>query len=134
ITVATTRPETMLGDAAVAVNPKDERYKNLIGKKAILPIQNREIPIVADDLVDKEFGTGAVKVTPAHDAVDFEIGQKHNLPSYEIIDKRGKMTRESKVCEGLTVKECREKVVSALREQNFLLKEEDYSHNVGVCE
>ncbi|KKU17420.1 MAG: Valine-tRNA ligase [Candidatus Azambacteria bacterium GW2011_GWA2_45_90] len=97
ITVATTRPETMLGDAAVAVNPKDERYKNLIGKKAILPIQNREIPIVADDLVDKEFGTGAV-------------------------------------CEGLTVKECREKVVSALREQNFLLKEEDYSHNVGVCE
>ena len=134
ITVATTRPETMLGDAAVAVNPKDERYKNLIGKKAILPIQNREIPIVADDLVDKEFGTGAVKVTPAHDAVDFEIGQKHNLPSYEIIDKRGKMTRESKVCEGLTVKECREKVVSALREQNFLLKEEDYAHNVGVCE
>ena len=134
ITVATTRPETMLGDAAVAVNPKDERYKNLIGKKAILPIQNRAIPIVADDLVDKEFGTGAVKVTPAHDAVDFEIGQKHNLPSYEIIDKRGKMTRESKVCEGLTVKECREKVVSALREQNFLLKEEDYSHNVGVCE
>ena len=134
ITVATTRPETMLGDAAVAVNPKDERYKNLIGKKAILPIQNREISIVADDLVDKEFGTGAVKVTPAHDAVDFEIGQKHNLPSYEIIDKRGKMTRESKVCEGLTVKECREKVVSALREQNFLLKEEDYAHNVGVCE
>lgn len=134
ITVATTRPETMLGDAAVAVNPKDERYKKLIGKKVTLPIQNREIPIVADDLVDKEFGTGAVKVTPAHDTVDFEIGQKHNLPSYEIIDKRGKMTRESKICEGLTVKECREKVVSALKEQNFLLKEEDYSHNVGVCE
>ena len=88
IIVATTRPETMLGDAAVAVNPKDERYKNLIGKKINLPIQNREIPIIADDSVDMEFGTGAVKVTPAHDVADFEIHERHNLPIYQVIDEK----------------------------------------------
>lgn len=135
IVVATTRPETMLGDAAVAVNPRDERYKEIIGRKAVLPIQNREIPIIADDTVDMTFGTGALKVTPAHSIEDFEISQRHNLQVFEIIDKNGKMTKEAgPLCERLTTKDCREKVVEKLKELNLLEKTEDLIHSVGHCE
>jgi len=134
IVVATTRPETMLGDSAVAVNPKDERYKELIGQNVLLPIQNREIPIVADDLVEKEFGTGAVKVTPAHDFNDAQIGERNNLPIYKIINERGKMTElAGSICEGLKVLECRNKVIEKLKELNLLEKEDDYTHSVAKC-
>lgn len=134
ITVATTRPETMLGDSAVAVNPEDARHKDFIGKVAILPIQNRGIPIIADFAVEKEFGTGAVKVTPAHDFTDAEIGERHNLPVYKIIDERGKMTKEAgAICEGLKASECREKVIGKLKEMNLLEKEENYVHAVAKC-
>ena len=134
IIVATTRPETMLGDAAVAVNPKDDRYEDLIGRKAVLPIKNRVIPIIADELVDKSFGTGAVKVTPAHDSIDFEIAGKHNLPFYYVIDEEGKMTVDAGICAGLSVNECRTKVIEILKTEGLLEKEENYLHNVGVCE
>lgn len=134
IIVATTRPETMLGDSAVAVNPKDKKYKDFIGKTVILPIQNREISIISDILIDKDFGTGAVKVTPAHDFTDAEIGQKHNLPIYKIIDERGKMTElAGEDFKGLKILECREKVIEKLKELNLLEKEEDYAHSVAKC-
>lgn len=134
ITVATTRPETMLGDAAVAVNPKDERYKKLVGKTGILPILNREIPIIADAAVEKEFGTGAVKVTPAHDFTDADIGERHNLPKFQVINEKGRMTEiAGKEFEGLKIIEAREKVVKKLKELNFLEKEEDYMHSVAHC-
>ncbi len=135
IVVATTRPETMLGDSAVAVNPKDERYKNLIGKKVILPIQEREIPIIADDSVDIHFGTGAVKVTPAHSFEDFEMSQRHNLQIFEVIDKNAEMTKEAgSLCEGLKTLDCREKVIEKIKELGLLEKEEDLIHNIGHCE
>ena len=135
ITVATTRPETMLGDSAVAVNPKDERYKDLVGKKAILPIQEREILIIADEAIDINFGTGALKVTPAHSYDDFEISERHNLQIFEVIDKNSKMTKEAGLlCEGLTTKECREKVVEKLKEFGLLEKTEEIIHSVGHCE
>ena len=134
IVVATTRPETMLGDSAVAVNPKDKRYKELVGKKIILPIVGREIPIVADRAIEMGFGTGAVKVTPAHDMLDFEIGQRHKLPSYKIINQYGKMTAEAgKEYEGLKAKEAREKVVEELQKQGLIEKIEDYALNVSKC-
>lgn len=134
IIVATTRPETMLGDAAVAVNPKDKRYKNLVGQKVKLPIMNREIPIVADDAIDMGFGTGAVKVTPAHDLLDAEIGGRHKLPQYQIIDERGRMTADTgKDFEGLKVLEAREKVVQKLQELGLIEKVEDYKHNLAIC-
>lgn len=134
IVVATTRPETMLGDAAVAVNPKDRRYKNLIGEKVLLPIQNREIPIIADREIDMKFGTGAVKVTPAHDLLDARLGEKHKLPVYKVIGPFGKMTEAAgSLCAGVKVNECREKVVTELKNQGLIEKEEDYSHNVAVC-
>lgn len=134
IIVATTRPETMLGDSAVAVNPKDKRYKNLIGKTVILPIQNREIPIIADISIDKDFGTGAVKVTPAHDFIDAEIGERHNLPIIKIIDERGKMTEKAgEAFMGLKILECREKVLEELKKIGLLDKEEDYTHTVTKC-
>ena len=132
--VATTRPETMLGDTAVAVNPKDERYKKLVGQKIMLPIQNREIPIVADEAVEKEFGTGAVKVTPAHDAVDFDIYQRHKLEIIEVIDKEGKMTLAAGAeFAGLSVAEARQKVVAKLKTLGLLDKEEPYNHSVALC-
>ncbi len=135
ITVATTRPETMLGDVAVAVNPKDERYKELIGKKIVLPIQEREIPIIADESVDITFGTGAVKITPAHSIEDFEISQRHNLQVFEVIDKSGKMTKEAgPLCEGLKTSACRQKVVERLQELGLLEKIEDLTHSIGHCE
>ncbi len=134
IVVATTRPETMLGDTAVAVNPKDKRYKYLVGKKVMLPIQNREIPIIEDRTIDMGFGTGAVKVTPAHDMTDAEIGARHNLESKEVIDMKGRMTAEAgKICEGLKVSECRTKVVEELKSLGLLVKEEPYSHNIAAC-
>jgi len=133
IVVATTRPETMLGDTAVAVNPKDERYKDLVGKKAILPLVNKEIPIVADNLIDKEFGTGALKVTPAHDSVDYEIGQKHKLEIIQVIDEKGRMINVPEKYAGLKTLEAREKVIEDLKSQGYLVKIEDYTHQVPRC-
>ncbi len=135
IQVATTRPETMLGDTAVAVNPKDLRYKKFIGKRVILPLVKREIPIVSDNLVDPKFGTGAVKVTPAHDPIDFEIGKNHKLPIIKVIGEDGKMTSEAgKEYKGLDVISCREKILKKLKRLGFLVKEKDYQHVVGICE
>jgi len=134
ITVATTRPETMLGDAAVAVNPKDSRYKNLVGKTVILPIVNREIPIIADRLIEMEFGTGAVKVTPGHDIADFEISERYKLPIYNIIDKYGKMTKTAgKDYKNLKVQEAREKVIAKLGELGLVEKVEDYQVHLAKC-
>ena len=134
IIVATTRPETMLGDTAVAVNQNDERYKNLIGQTLILPIQNREIPIIADESVDKDFGTGAVKVTPAHSLADAEIAERHKLSSIVIINQYGKMTAEAgKEFEGFSIKDTREKVVEKLIQLNSMEKTEDYLNKISVC-
>jgi len=133
IVVATTRPETMLGDTAIAVNPKDRRYKNLIGKKVILPIVKREIPIISDQAVDPKFGTGAVKVTPAHDRVDFEIGKRHKLPSVQVIGEDGRMTKEAGGYKNLKIDEARRKIVERLKKEKLLEKIEDYSHSVGHC-
>ena len=135
IEVATTRPETMLGDAAVAVNPKDERYKNLVGKIVVLPIQNREIPIIADRDVDPAFGTGAVKITPLHSMADWQIAQRHKLKGELVIDKRRKMTKAAgPICDGLNTQECREAVVAELKKQNLIEKEEEIVHSVPYCE
>jgi len=135
VVVATTRPETMLGDTAVAVSPKDSRYKKLVGKKLTLPIVGREIPIIADEMVDPEFGTGAVKITPAHDPDDFVLGQKHKLAVIEVIGFDGQMTdKAGKEFAGLAVGKAREKVVEKLEGQKLLVKTEDYAHRVGHCE
>ena len=135
ITVATTRPETMLGDTAVAVNPNDERYKEYIGKKLILPIANREIPIIADEEVDMEKGTGAVKVTPAHAPIDFDLGQKHGLEVINVIDEEGKMTGEiPERFIGLETVECSKKLCAELDELGLLEKIENIRHEVAVCE
>ncbi len=134
IVVATTRPETMLGDTAVAVHPDDERYSRFQGKKALLPLANRVIPIITDEKVEREFGTGAVKVTPAHDPVDFELGKKHNLEQVIVIDGSGKMTEEAgEEFKGLDRFECRDKVLTKLKEMGLLEKVEDYEHAVGHC-
>lgn len=133
VLVATTRPETMIGDTAVAVNPNDKRYKKLIGKKVSLPLANREIPIVADLAVDPDFGTGAVKVTPAHSEVDWQIAQRHNLPLVQIIDFDGRANENALKYQGLTVFEFRQAVVADLRQQGFLVEEKDYQHRVGKC-
>jgi len=134
ITVATTRPETMLGDAAVAVNPKDKKYKNLIGRIAILPLANREIPIIADNLVDPKFGTGAVKITPAHAISDYEISLRHNLSLSQVIDEKAKMTKKAPPAyQGLSILEARKRVVENLEEAKLLAKIEDYSHQIPTC-
>ena len=134
ITVATTRPETMLGDTAVAVNPKDKKYKDLVGKKAILPLIGKEIPIIADRLVDPEFGTGAIKVTPAHDLTDYELGLKHKLESIQVIDEKGEIVKGiSAPYQGLKVLEARKKIIEDLKNQGFLEKIEDYVHQVPKC-
>jgi valyl-tRNA synthetase len=134
IVVATTRPETMLGDTAVAVHPDDKRYKNLIGQVVKLPLSQREIPIVADVTVDPKFGTGAVKVTPAHDATDFEIAERHNLPAIEVIGKDGLMTSAvPKEYQGQKAADARKQVADALKAQEFLVKIENYTHSVGHC-
>ncbi|MEO0071616.1 MAG: valine--tRNA ligase [candidate division WOR-3 bacterium] len=135
VVVATTRPETMLGDTAVAVNPNDERYRNLIGKKVLLPLTERQIPIIADPAVEMEFGTGAVKVTPAHDPVDFEIGERHSLDRIKVIGEDARMTSFApKKYQGMTREECRQAVVEDLKAQGLLEKIEDYSHAVGICD
>ena len=134
IIVATTRPETMLGDTAVAVNPKDERYKHLVGRNLLLPIQNREIPIIADEKIEIEFGTGAVKVTPAHDLLDADIGERHKLPILKVIGQNGRMTDGAgKICEGLKISECRKKVVEELQKLNLIDKIEPYKHSIARC-
>ena len=135
ITVATTRPETMLGDAAVAVNPEDERYKDLIGKTILLPLTNREIPIIADEYVDANFGTGAVKITPAHDPNDYEVGLRHNLPQIEIMNQSAQMNENSgKNFEGLDRYAAREKVVESFENLGLLEKVDDYEIVLPVCE
>ena len=133
VIVATTRPETMLGDTGVAVHPADERYKDLIGKTVILPIMNKEIPVVADEFVEKEFGTGAVKLTPAHDPNDYESGERHGLEVVEVFDESGKMNNLVPEYEGMDLYEAREKIVEKLKEIGALVKIEDYTHNVGKC-
>ncbi|MCR4432956.1 MAG: valine--tRNA ligase [Caldiserica bacterium] len=133
ITVATTRPETMLGDTGVAVHPEDLRYRSLIGKTAILPIMNRKIPIVADEAVDPTFGTGAVKITPAHDPVDYEVGQRHNLPPISVIGEKGKMTSDAGKYAGKDRLEARKEIVEELKREGLLLKVEPYTHALGKC-
>ncbi len=134
LTVATTRPETMFGDTAVAVNPNDDRFKHLIGKTAIIPICNREVPIIGDEYVDMELGTGCLKVTPAHDFNDFEIGKRHKLPQINILNKDGTLNGEALEFKGLPTKIARKKVAEKLAELNQLLEVKDYVHQVGHCE
>ena len=134
IVVATTRPETMLGDTAVAVNPNDPRYQNLIGRRVILPLLNRSIPVIGDSFVDPTFGTGAVKVTPAHDPNDFGIGQRHNLPSITVIDFEAHMTSEAGPYAGLSREQAREAVVRDLEAARLIEKIEAYQHSIAVCE
>ena len=134
ITVATTRPETMLGDNAVAVNAKDERYRHLHGKHVLLPLMNREIPIINDELAQPEFGTGAVKVTPAHDPNDFKAGQRHNLPQIDIMDEHAHMNQNAGVYAGLDRYEARKRVLADLQEQGFLVGEKDHALSLGKCE
>ena len=133
IQMATTRPETMLGDTAVAVNPNDDRYKDMVGKTVILPIVHREIPIVADDYVDMEFGTGVVKITPAHDPNDFEVGLRHKLPVINVLTEDAKIVDDYPEFAGMDRYEARKAIVEALDKEGALVKIEDYSHNVGTC-
>ena len=137
IIVATTRPETMFGDVAIAVHPSDHKYSELIGKTVIIPLSGREIPIIADEYVDKNFGTGAVKITPAHDPNDFEVGKRHNLKPIWVIDTEGKMKACGEVPQqfhGLDRYEAREKIVGLLSYENFLLRTREHEHNVGKCQ
>ena len=133
IVVATTRPETMMGDTGVAVNPEDENFKHLIGKKCILPIMNREIPIVGDEYCEIGFGTGAVKMTPAHDPNDFEVGLRHNLEVIRVIADDGHINENGGPYNGMDRYECRKAIVKDLEEQGYLVKVEPYNHNVGTC-
>lgn len=134
ITIATVRPETMFGDTAVAVNPKDERYKSIVGKNVILPIVNKAIKIIADEYVDSEFGTGALKVTPAHDTNDFEIGKRHNLEIINVLTKDSMLNEHGLQFEGMEIDDAREKIVQLLESQNQIFKIEDYVHNVSFGE
>lgn len=133
ITIATTRPETLLGDTAVAVNPDDERFTSFIGKTLILPLVGREIPVIADEYVEKDFGTGCVKITPCHDPNDFEVGKRHDLEMITVIDKSGKITAEGGKYEGLDRYEARKQIVKDLEEQGYLIKVEKCAHSVGHC-
>lgn len=133
LTIATTRPETLLGDTAVCVNPEDERYKHLIGKNVIVPLINRKVKIIADTYVDKSFGSGVVKITPAHDFNDYKIGKAHNLDFINILTKKTTLNENAGPYQGLTVVEARKKVIEDLKAQNLLLKEEPYVNNVGHC-
>ena len=134
LTIATSRPETIPGDTAVAVNPKDERYGKLVGKKILLPTTDREIPIIADEYVDLEFGTGAVKITPAHDPNDYEVGERHNLEKIVVIGLDGKMTKAAGKYEGEDRYECRKHIVQDLKDMGLLVKIEDAPHSVGHCQ
>ena len=133
LVVATTRPETMMGDTGVAVNPNDERYKDLVGKTCILPLMNREIPIVADEYVEMDFGTGCVKMTPAHDPNDFEVGLRHNLETIRVLDDNGKVVEGYGKYSGMDRYEARKAIVADLEEQGYLVKVEPHQHNVGTC-
>lgn len=133
IVIATTRPETMLGDVAVAVNPEDERYKNISGKTVVLPLMNREIPIITDSYVDPEFGTGAVKITPAHDPNDFDIAKRHSLQFIEIFDNEAKINENGGKYAGLDRYQARKAVLEDLEKAGFLLKVENINHAVGHC-
>ena len=133
VIIATTRPETMLGDTAVAVNPEDERYKSLIGKTLILPLVGREIPVIADEYVDKEFGTGCVKITPAHDPNDFEVGKRHNLEQIKVMNDDATINEYGGKYEGMDRYEARKAMIADLQELGLLVKIEDHSHNVGQC-
>lgn len=134
LVIATTRPETLLGDTAVAVHPDDERYAKLVGKKVRLPLMNREIPVIADAYVDKEFGSGALKVTPGHDFNDYDIGKRHNLPIMSVFDKQGRVNEQGGQYKSLPLPEAREKVIADLQEAGLLVRVEDHSHSVGVCQ
>ncbi|WP_396205209.1 valine--tRNA ligase, partial [Exiguobacterium sp.] len=134
VELATTRPETMLGDTAIAVNPKDERYAHLVGKTITLPIVGREIPIVADDYVDMEFGTGVVKITPAHDPNDFEVGNRHELPRVLVMNEDGTMNENAGKYEGMDRFECRKQIVEDLKAEGVLIKIEPHLHSVGHSE
>jgi len=135
VVVATTRPETLLGDTALAVHPGDERYRHLLGERAVVPVAGRTIPFVADESVEREFGTGVVKVTPYHDLADFEIGRRHGLPGIQVIDRQGRMTAAAGVeFAGLAVEEARALLLAKLKEADLLEHEEDYVHNVGFCQ
>ena len=133
IIIATTRPETMLGDSGIAVNPEDERYAHLVGKMAILPLVGRRIPIFADDYVDKDFGTGCVKVTPCHDPNDFEMGQRHQLEQILMLDNEGKINENGGKYQGMDRYEARRQMIADLEAEGRLLKTEDHQHNVGTC-
>ena len=133
VVVATTRPETMLGDSGVCVNPNDERYKDIVGKMVILPLVNKEIPVVADDYAEMEFGTGCVKMTPAHDPNDFEVGLRHNLEVIRVLDDKGVVNEFGGRYQGLDRYEARKQIVADLEAGGYLVKVEDYSHNVGTC-
>ena len=133
VVVATTRPETMLGDTGVCVNPNDERYQHIIGKTVILPLMNKEIPVVADDYAEMEFGTGCVKMTPAHDPNDFEVGLRHNLEVIRVLDDNGKVNALGGKYEGMDRYDARKAIVADLEEQGYLVKIEDHAHNVGTC-
>src|SRR5208337_3221244 len=132
--VATTRPETMLGDTAVAVNPDDGRYADLHGRTVLLPLMNREIPVICDTLADPQFGTGVVKVTPAHDPNDFEAGKRHNLPQVVVIDKNANMTEAAGPFAGLDRYAARKAVLAHLEAEGALVKTEDYALSVGHCQ
>jgi valyl-tRNA synthetase len=134
VVVATTRPETMLGDTAVAVHPEDERYAQLVGKNVLLPLMNREIPIIADAMVDREFGTGAVKITPAHDLNDFEVGKRHGLAEIDVMTDDGNMSAATGVYAGLDRFEARKKIVEDLKAQGLLEKVTEHAHAIGICE
>ena len=131
--LATTRPETLLGDTAVAVNPKDERYKDMVGKNLVLPLVGRLIPVIADDYVEQDFGTGVVKITPAHDPNDFEVGRRHNLEIINVMTDDAKITADYPKYAGMDRYEARKAIVADLQEQGFLVRVEDYTHNVGTC-
>ena len=133
VVVATTRPETMLGDSGVCVNPNDDRYRSIVGKNVILPLLNKPIPVVADDYAEMEFGTGCVKMTPAHDPNDFEVGLRHNLEVIRVLDDEGKVNSLGGKYEGMDRYEARKAIVADLEAQGYLVKVEDYSHNVGTC-
>jgi len=133
LTIATTRPETLLGDSAVAVHPDDERYQHLIGKTVLLPLMNREIPIIADEYVEMDFGTGCVKITPSHDPNDFEVGKRHNLEEILVMDDNAKINENGGKYQGLDRYEARKQIVADLEAEGYLLKIEDHAHNVGSC-
>ena len=131
--VATTRPETLFGDVAVAVHPEDERYKQFIGSKVQLPLTDREIPVIADEYVDRSFGTGVLKITPAHDPNDFEVGERHKLPRLSVIDFNGKMVNVPPAYKNMTADEARTRVLENLKLASLLRGEETMTHSVGHC-